>query len=290
MSPKPPSKQKRAAQNRARRAAHAARIANAQAAATSSGRSETSSGQRGGGSLLGRVLGRSGGGSGGRLATARADGAARRGDQPVGYRAALSALLAAVAAAIVCAVALRYPVDAEGELYTREHLVADWSLTALDAAADDPGGDVSEIAGSIDEWAPGRAQETVAKALWPFSLAIVLPIVGSGLGFHAVRRRAASKVVNRALYATLFGAVLTQGLLLLFLPTVIAMGVAMFQVRKAETIAAAEAAGPEDATDVDDDDLDDDDLDDDDLDGDDDLDDDDLDDDEDDDDRGDRGR
>ena len=41
--------------------------------------------------------------------------------------------------------------------------------------------------------------------------------------------------MNRALYATLFGAVLTQGLLLLFLPVVLAVGVAMFQVRKAET-------------------------------------------------------
>jgi hypothetical protein len=154
----------------------------------------------------------------------------------------MSALLAAVAAAVVCAVALRYPVDADGDLYTRESLVADWSLTAADAAAAEPGEDAAALADSIDEWAPGSEQETVAKALWPYSLAIVLPIVGAGLGFHAVRRRAASKVVNRALYATLFGAVLTQGLLLLFLPTVIAMGVAMFQVRKAEAMATAEAA------------------------------------------------
>jgi hypothetical protein len=162
----------------------------------------------------------------------------------------MSAVLAAVAAAVVCAVALRYPVDADGDLYTRESLVADWSLTAADAAAAEPEGDAAVVAGSIDEWAPGREQETVAKALWPFSLAIVLPIVGAGLGFQAVRRRSPSKAVNRALYATLFGAVLTQGLLMLFLPTVIAMGVAMYQVRKAEAMAAEEAptgAGAPDA-------------------------------------------
>ena len=154
----------------------------------------------------------------------------------------MSAVLAAVAAAVVCAVALRYPVDADGDLYTRESLVADWSLTAADAAAAEPAGDAAAVADSIDEWAPGSEQETVAKALWPYSLAIVLPIIGAGLGFQAVRRRSPSKVVNRALYATLFGAVLTQGLLLLFLPTVVAMGVAMYQVRKAEAMAGSEAA------------------------------------------------
>jgi hypothetical protein len=184
------------------------------------------------------------------VASARAQGAALRGEQPPGYRAAMSAVLAAVAAAVVCAVALRYPIDADGDLYTRESLVADWSITAADAAAAEPDGDAAAVVDSIDEWAPGRQQETVAKALWPYSLAIVLPIIGSGLGFHAVRRRSSSKVVNRALYATLFGAVLTQGLLLLFLPTVIAMGVAMYQVRKAEAMAASEAASDTVVTDA----------------------------------------
>jgi hypothetical protein len=239
MSPKPPSKQKRAAQNRARRSAHAARIANAQARAESSARSSGSTGGRT--SVLGRLFGGGGSGSAGRVASARSQGAALRGEQPPGYRAAMSAVLAAVAAAVVCAVALRYPVDADGDLYTRETLVADWSITAADAAAAEPDADAAAVADTIDEWAPGREQETVAKALWPYSLAIVLPIIGSGLGFQAVRRRSPSKVVNRALYATLFGAVLTQGLLLLFLPTVIAMGVAMYQVRKAEAMAASEA-------------------------------------------------
>ncbi|MEO7428974.1 MAG: hypothetical protein ABIY48_06285, partial [Acidimicrobiales bacterium] len=131
------------------------------------------------------------------------------------------------------------PVNARGDVYTSESLSADWSVTALRAAADQPNATAPKVAASIEEWAPGRTKATVAKALWPFSAALVLPLVGAGLGFQAVRKRLSAKYVNRALYATLFGAVLTQGLLLLFLPVVLAMGVAMFQVRKAETVAAA---------------------------------------------------
>lgn len=169
----------------------------------------------------------------------RSRGAALRPGQPVGYRAALSAVLAAAAAVVLCIVALRYPVDARGDVYTRETLTADWSITALRAVAENPDANADEVAATITDWAPGRSRDTVAIALWPFSLALAFPLIGSGLGFHAVRKRSSSKVVNRALYATLFGAVLTQGLLLLFLPVVLALGVAMFQVRKAETIAAA---------------------------------------------------
>lgn len=243
-SKRQPSKQKRAAQNRNERAARAARAANAQVAAgagSATGSGAATPGQ--GGSLLSRLRGGGATGSSGRgvakVADARNRGAALRPDQVPGYRAALSAVLAAAAAVLLCIFALRYPVDAQGDLYNRETLVADWAITALDAAREQPDATPKELARSIDDWAPGRGQQTVIKALWPLSLAIFLPLIGAALGFHAVRRRASSKVVNRALYASLFGAVLTQGLLLLFLPVVIAMGVAMFQVRKAETIAAA---------------------------------------------------
>ncbi|MEX2293331.1 MAG: hypothetical protein WD691_06040 [Acidimicrobiales bacterium] len=239
MSPKQPSKQKRAAQNRNERAARAARATNANAPQQMS-KSTTTASSSGGGSLLSRLRG---GGSrqpaASAVGSARARGAAMRPGQPVGYRAALSAVLAAAAALVLCVVALRYPVDARGDVYTRETLTADWSMTALRSVAEHPDESAEEVAATIKEWAPGRSRDTVAKALWPFSLALVLPLIGSGLGFHAVRKRSTSKVVNRALYATLFGAVLTQGLLLLFLPVVLAMGVAMFQVRKAETIAAS---------------------------------------------------
>ncbi len=244
MSPKRPSKQKRAAQNRSQRAARAERVQNANAPSASARpatAAPTSS------SLLSRL--RTGGTpSGGRaragsFATARARGAAVRATQPPGYRAALSAVFAAGAAVMLCVVALRYPVDAHGDVYTGETLSADWAVTALRATVDHTDATPREVAASIDDWAPGRERETVATALWPFSAAIVLPLAGAGLGFQAVRRRASGKVVNRALYATLFGAVLTQGLLMLFLPVVVAMGVAMYQVRKAEAAATA-SPGP----------------------------------------------
>ena len=92
-------------------------------------------------------------------------------------------------------------------------------------------------------WTPDRDDKTVLAALWPWSVATVLPLIGAGITFWAVRRRSSSKVLNRALYATLFGAVLTQGLLLLFIPVVLAVGVAMFQVRKAEAQGLATGAG-----------------------------------------------
>lgn len=244
MSSNQPSKQKRAAQNRNQRTARVARAANANAIPQSGRTGTTTAAASGGGSLLSRLRGGgSGRGSTGTTATSRATvrsrGASLRPDQPPGYRAALSAVLAAAAALVLCTVALRYPVDAKGDLYTSETRAADWSVIALQAAADQPGASAAEVADSIADWAPADSRETVVKALWPFSLAILLPLIGAALGFQAVRKRSSSKVVNRALYATLFGAVLTQSLLLLFLPVVLAMGVAMFQVRKAETILAA---------------------------------------------------
>lgn len=249
-----PSKQKRAAQNRNERAARAARAANANAVARAT-TTPASSGSSG--SLLSRLRG---GGSTSSARTgatsARTRGAALRPEQPPGYRAALSALLAAVAAVLLCTFALRQPVDAQGDPYTAATRAADFSITAVQAAGEQPDARAAEVADSIKDWSPGAKSATVVQALWPFSLAILLPLVGAGLGFNAVRKRATSKVVNRALYATLFGAVLAQGLLILFLPVVLAMGVAMFQVRKAEMIAAA-SAGPEGVIDVDDLDVDD---------------------------------
>lgn len=238
MSPQRPSKQKRAAQNRNERAARAARAANANAAPTAQRPSAATA--SGSGSLLSRLRG---GQSRSRSSAPRTGIPPARSSvaQPPGYRAAMSAVLAAVAALVLSTVALRYPVDVRGDVYSGPTLVADWSLSALRVVAEEPDATAGEVIQGIDDWTPGRSKDTVAKALWPFSLSLLLPVVGAGLGFHAVRRRASSKVVNRALYATLFGAVLTQGMLMLFLPVVLAMGVAMFQVRKAETVAAASA-------------------------------------------------
>jgi len=238
MSPKQPSKQKRAAQNRNQRAARAARAANANRPASISG---GGGGTGGGGGLLSRLRG-GGGRTTTRGGTTRPTLAEARSLQPPGFRAALSAVFAALAAIVLCTFALRYPVDAQGDLYTRETLVADWTASALDVVAEQPDATADEVAQAVETWAPGREQETVVAALWPWSVAIVLPLLGAGLTFWAVRRRSPSRVLNRALYATLFGAVLTQGLLLLFIPVVLAVGVAMFQVRKAEAVAAASGA------------------------------------------------
>lgn len=233
-----PSKQKRAAQNRAQRAAREAR--KAAASAPSGSRAASGTGRRGGGLFRRRRGGTAAAPPGG---SRRATLAEARALQPPGYRAALSAVFAAVAAIVMCAFLLRYPVDGQGDLYTGETLVADWVATALAAAQADPSLDAPGLAASIEEWAPDRTDEAVAVALWPWSAAIVLPLIGAGIAFWAVRRRATSRVLNRALYATLFGAVLTQGLLLLFIPVVLAVGVAMFQVRRAETQALVASAG-----------------------------------------------
>lgn len=240
MSPKQPSKQKRAAQNRNQRAARSARAAHANATPASSSSGRATAPASSGGSLLSRLRGGGTGASRTRSAGAlRTRGAAQTANQPPGYRAALSAVIAAAAVLMLSVVALPTPVNARGDIYTAELLVADWSVTALRTVADQPDATPAKIVASIDDWAPGRSKEPYAQALWPFSLALALPLIGAGLGFHAVRRRSRSKVVNRALYATLFGAILTQSLLVLFLPVVVAMAVAMFQVRKAETMAAA---------------------------------------------------
>lgn len=244
MATKRPSKQKRAAQNRAQRAAREARKAAANAQPVSGTGASAGGARRGG--LLSRLRGGGTGASSAASAGRRPTLAEARAMQPPGYRAAMSAVFAAAAAVILCAFMLRYPVDAQGDLYTGETLVADWVATAIDTAQDQPGVDAAALAEAIDDWNPERSDETVLTALWPWSAAIVLPLIGAGITFWAVRRRAGSRVLNRALYATLFGAVLTQGLMLLFIPVVLAVGVAMFQVRKAEAQAMAAAAPADD--------------------------------------------
>jgi hypothetical protein len=259
-SKRQPSKQKRADQNRAQRAALSARRDNA-SAPPSSGSGGGSGGRP---SLLGRLRGASAttparstaarstsssapaaAGSTG-VSGARADAAQRRADaraaQPVGYRAALSGVMAAGAALLLCLVFIKVPVTVDGDLYTKERLVAEWSDTALKASADEPAANAATLATGIDEWAPERSKDLLAKALWPYSAFIALPVIASVLGFRAVSRRQPSKIISRAMFATLFGAVLTQGLFLIFLPSILALGVAMFQVRKYETTVAAAAA------------------------------------------------
>jgi hypothetical protein len=251
MSPakRQPSKQKRTAQNRQQRAALEARKAAAGSAGTGGRGGARAS--RGGGSVFGRLFGGGGGGGGGRgrggdgagSTTARpaAGLGAAGGDQPVGFRAALAGLLAAVAA-IILTVLQTTPVNADGDLYTPEKLVAEWSDSALAVAVDQPEADADAVEDAVEEWSPGRGSERLVQALWPASLAMALPVLAAYLAFRAVQQRRPSRTVNRAMYATLFGALLTFNLFIFFLPSVVAISIAGFQVRKAEATAAALAA------------------------------------------------
>ena len=175
--------------------------------------------------------------------------------QPVGYRAALTGALAAVAA-VGASFLVHAPVDGRGDLYTRPSITAEWSERALHASIDAPTADPTAVVKSIDDWMPDRSSERLFLIYWPTSLAVLLPVGASILAFRAVKDRRPSKIVTRAMYATLLGSVLTVGLLQFFIPTVIAISVASFQVRKAEmaAIRAANADGVIEADVVDDED------------------------------------
>jgi hypothetical protein len=259
-----PSKQKRSKQNRQERVARQARATNATAPPVAPSASKPPAGERtsrtassaGGGppkaSLLGRLrtsttsaparparASRAASSGGGRAAAA---GPLRNPSaQPVGYRAALTGALAAVAA-VVASFLVHAPVDANGDLYTRPSIAAEWSQTALHASLDAPHADAAAVVDAIDDWMPERSSERLFVIYWPTSLAVLLPVGASILAYRAVKDRRPSKIVTRAMYATLLGSVLTVGLLQFFIPTVIAISIASFQVRKAEMAAVRAAA------------------------------------------------
>jgi len=243
-----PSKQRRQTQNQRQRAALETRRANAAA-------HEVPDGKVGGGSTA-----PSGGGGGGRSVLSRLRGAsatgrsirtgAPAGSMPVGHRAALSALLAAVAAAVVGALLIKVPLARDGEpVGSPSAIVAEWSLSALEAVQADPEATAEEVVDAVEDWSPG-GEQAYGPAYFPMSLALLLPAVGAGLAFRAVAKRSPAKVVTRTMYVTLFGTLLTGQLLLVFLPAVVGVAIAAFQVRKAElaanAAAAADAASPGD--------------------------------------------
>lgn len=251
-----PSKQKRTNQNRQQRAARQARTTNASSgSAGSSGSGGSDSRRSGSGSLLGRLRGGgTTGPAGPRSEGARSEGAkpegpvgrlarsplADRSQQPVGYRAALTGLLAAIAAVVVFGFQ-SVTVDAGGDPYTPVKAIADWGRTALDGAAAAPEATGVEIAEGIEDWLPGSSTKATYPAYFPMSLMAALPLIAAALAFQAVRQRRGAKVVTRAMYAALLGTLLfpMDGLVL---PAAISIAVAGFQVRKAEVAAARQAA------------------------------------------------
>lgn len=250
------SKQRRAAQNRAQRQALAART---EAAQRSEAAERRAGARAGGASWLSRLLGRPAAtreGSRSATAAAGSSGTARSGDlgaaaargrsaKPVGYRAGLTSLLMALAA-VLFTFLTGAAVDADDEPFTTDSLMAAWTSSALQAAVEQPTASPEELAADIDDWAPGSDSQPLAVALWPYSLSLVLPVIGAGIGFRAIAKRSASRVINRALFATLFGALLTSGMALLFVPSVVAMGVAVFQIRRFEMAALAAEQAPGD--------------------------------------------
>ena len=241
-----PSKQRRQTQNQKQRAALDARRQAAAAGSASTGTARdaaSSSTASSDGSVLSRLRGAK---SAGRSARTGANGTL-----PPGHRAALSALLAAVAAALVSSFLIPVQIGRDGEpITTQGALVAEWSLSAQEALADAPDATAAELSAAVDDWLPGGTEPFI-QANWPFSLLVFLPVVGTALGFRAVSKRSPAKVVNRTMYVTLFGALLAGSqLLVIFLPAVIALGVAAFQVRKAEVQAQAQAQAAAPADDV----------------------------------------
>ena len=242
MSPKrQPSKQRRQAQNQRQRAALQNRRENAAAAGavpsgtTSEGGSTGSGGGGGGGSLFSRLRGSAATGRAVRTGTPVSD-------QPVGYRAALSALLAAVAGAAVGALLISVPVNADGEVVNSAGAMAgEWTLSAAATLEDNAEATPEELADAVEDWTP-NGKEPYAKASFPLSVFLILPVVGAALAFRAITKRSPAKVVNRAMYVTLFGTLLS-GQPIIFLPTVVGIGIAAFQVRKAEVQAAQEEGG-----------------------------------------------
>jgi hypothetical protein len=245
-----PSKQRRQSQNQKQRAALEARRQAAAAAATPAGKVGGSGTGSSRGSVLSRLRGAPSSARTPRAAVPSMSDSLRSGNQAVGQRAAMSALFAAIAAAVVGSFVFQVPIDRAGEaILSRDALVVEWSVAALDAVEADPEASASEVADSIEEWMPSGS-ESYGKAFWPISASVVLPVIGAGLGLRAVMRRSPAKVVNRTMYVTLLGSLLASQLLLIFLPAVIALAFAAFQVRKAEVTAAA-GAGAAGVIDVD---------------------------------------
>jgi hypothetical protein len=209
------SKQRRAARNRASREALAARRTNAVTGATtastvpaSSGRSATSSSTAAG--------------SGDAPAAPRSYLSGLRGDRRPGDRAVLAALALSVVSAIAV-LFLRVPVDDRGEpLPTQFRGVA---KLAREAVTGEPLADNTKTL--LDASGPG---------VLPF---ILLPIAVAAFAVWANRRPDRSRMLTFALLAMAGAVILSSGIGMLFLPSLVMLGVASFQVRKADAPARA---------------------------------------------------
>jgi hypothetical protein len=205
------SKQRRAARNRASRDALAARRTNAVTSGTAPGSSRTSS--------AGSATARSGtaaGATAGRTGLGGLLGA--RGNRRPGDLAVMAALGLAIVSAVSVLFFTRVPVDDRGEpLPQRFQGVAESARGAI-----------------TGEQMPNE-KTSLVDAFGPSILfAIALPVVVTGFAFWANRRPNRARLLMYAMVAmavvVLFAGVIGQ----YFFPSLIALAIATFQVRKAD--------------------------------------------------------
>jgi hypothetical protein len=228
-----PSKQRRAARNRANRSALAARRENAEVAATARpAPAAAANGTRGsngaagarpvGGSLLGRFLG--GAGTAGTTGPAGATGTA---SPKVGRIATAMALAFAIGGGLL-ALTLDVPVDDRGEALPRT-----FQKLAVEARERVTGADIGDQSRSV--------LDVVGPSVL---LQIAVPILVTAFAVWAVRRPNRSRLLTFAMLAMAGAVILNTTLGALFFPALIALAVAGFRVRKADMPSvAAQRAG-----------------------------------------------
>jgi hypothetical protein len=210
------SKQRRAARNRASRDALAARRTNAVTAATTASAASATSGRSAASSSTAT------GGSGDAPAAPRTFLSGLRGDRRPGDRAVLVAFALSIVSAIAV-LFLRVPVDDRGEpLPTQFRGVA---KLAREAVTGEPFADRTKTL--LDASGPG---------VLPF---VVLPIAVAAFAVWANRRPDRSRMLTFALLAMAGAVILSGGIGMLFLPSLITLAVASFQIRKADAPARA---------------------------------------------------
>lgn len=151
-------------------------------------------------------------------AKARPLSAALRGHRDVpGGRAALLALLFAVGGVVTLFTIDDIPVNKAGEVLSSE------DIDALEKKGESP------------------LRDSFLEVYGP--VAVALPLVAAGMGFWSVRVRRSRRYVIAALVVLVLAS-LPAGLL--FVPSVIALTVASYQMRKAERLAAETDAPPSD--------------------------------------------
>ncbi len=232
------SKQRRAARNRASRDALAARRDNAVATPESSSTRTTKASPSGGSSSRGSTKGAA-------RASARparpvpvAAGPAPQGIKEMlqskrpGDRAILLAFLLSFVSAILLLVVLKVTVDDRGDSIPPQYGAL--TIAARQAITAPPGVDVADV--DVTEKA------SYLSAYGPVALIMAAtPVLIAGYALWANRRPDRSRLLTFALIAMALASLLTGGITI-FLPTLLALGVGTFRIRKADMEAGMAAA------------------------------------------------